>query len=138
MRILCSVVQTLVRPVLNSWHYLSSGSPIGGQLVGDDALGHDALPLHQPGQQALSCLGVAAALDDLVEDISVLINGSPEPVLLASNADDHLIQMPDVMRARPLAAEATGVLRTELLAPPADRLVRYDDAALEQHLLREP
>jgi hypothetical protein len=35
-------------------------------------------------------------------------------------------------------AKVPGISRTKLLAPPADRLVRHDDPALEQHLLDEP
>jgi hypothetical protein len=104
------------------------------QLVGNDTLGGHALFLHQPGQQALGGLGVAARLNDF-KHISVLINCPPEPVLPASDADDHLVQVPDVSRAWRLAAKAPGISGSELPTPPADRLVGYDDAAFEQHLL---
>jgi hypothetical protein len=59
-------------------------------------------------------------------------------VLLTSDADDHLIQIPYVMRTWLLAAEAPGISRPELLTPAPDRLVRDDDAALEKHLLDKP
>jgi hypothetical protein len=39
------------------------------------------------------------------------------------------------MRARLLAAEATGIFRIKLLSPSPDRLVGHDDASFEQHLL---
>jgi hypothetical protein len=59
-------------------------------------------------------------------------------MLLASDADDRLVQVPNVSRAWRLAAKALGISRSELLTPPADRLVRDEDTALEQHLLDEP
>jgi hypothetical protein len=72
-------------------------------------------------------------LNELVENVSVLVDSTPQPMLLTRNADDHLIQMPDIARARLLATEAPCILRTELLPPSPDRLVRYNDAAVEQH-----
>src|SRR5690606_38651207 len=99
------------------------------------AFGHGALLLHQSGQQTLGRLGVASALDDLVKHVSVLINGAPQPVLLASDADNHFIQMPDVMRTSLLAAQPPGIGRSKLFTPAPDRLVRDDDSTLEQHLL---
>jgi hypothetical protein len=74
-----------------------------------------ALLLHQLGQQALGCLGVAVVLDDLVEDVSVLLDSPPKPVFSPSDSDDHLIQMPDVIRARLLATEAPGKSRSNFL-----------------------
>jgi hypothetical protein len=44
-------------------------------------------------------------------------------VLLTSDADDHLIQMPDFLRARLLATEAPGIVGPELL--PHRRIVSY-------------
>jgi hypothetical protein len=35
-------------------------------------------------------------LDDLVEDVSVLVDSAPEPVRLARDADHYLIEMPNV------------------------------------------
>jgi len=93
--------------------------------------------LHQPGQQALGCLGVPTPLDDLIEYVTVLVDSAPEPVLPGSDADDHLVQVPDVSQAWRLAAKAPDISRSELPTPPADRLVGNEDPALEQHLLNQ-
>jgi hypothetical protein len=77
-------------------------------------------------------------LDDLVEDVPGLVDGTPQPVLLASDADDHLIQMPDVFGARLLTTQPADLLRTELLFQAPDCLIRNNDAPLEQHLLDQP
>jgi len=83
MRIFRSVVKPLVRAVFDVWHDLASGSRVGAELVGDHAPGRAALLAQEPFQQALGGLGVAAALDDLIKDVSVLVNSPPQPVLLA-------------------------------------------------------
>lgn len=77
MRILGSVVQTLVRSVFDVWHDLSPGCSIGAQLVRDHPLGCDALLLQKAGQQSTGSLGVAVCLDDFVKHIPVLIDGPP-------------------------------------------------------------
>jgi hypothetical protein len=56
-------------------------------------------------------------------------------MLLASDTDDYLVQVPNVSRAWRLAPKTPSISGAELPTPPADRLVGYDDTALEQHLL---
>jgi len=80
---------------------------------------------------------VLRALDDLVEHIAVLIDGLPQPVLLAGDGDSHLVQMPHVAPAGLLALEVTGVVRAELLCPTADRFAGNDNAAFHQHFIRQ-
>jgi hypothetical protein len=77
-------------------------------------------------------------LDDFVKHVPVLIDSPPEPVFLASDADDDLVQMPNVVWAWRLATKAPDILWSELLPSPADGLIGDEDAALEQHLLDEP
>jgi hypothetical protein len=63
-----------------------------------------------------AALVIATALDNLVENIAILINGPPQPVLLAGDVDDHFIQMPEIVGAWLLATKAPGIVRTELLS----------------------
>lgn len=55
----------------------------GGQLVGDYTFGHQALLPHQPGQQARGRLGVPTRLNNLVQYVTVLIDGASQPVFPA-------------------------------------------------------
>jgi hypothetical protein len=103
-----------VRAVLDCWHDLAPGSSVGAELVGDYPSWSAALLAQQTFQQALGRLGVAARLDDLIKHVSVLINGSPQPVLLTRDRDHNLIQVPDVAAARPLVPEAASVLKPKL------------------------
>ncbi len=73
-----------------------------------------------------------------VEDLSLAVHGAPEPEPLASNPDNHLVQMPD--RARPCSAppELASETRTELQHPAPDRLVRDVQPALGEKVLDIP
>jgi len=74
----------------------------------------DSVLLQQSFQQALSRLGIAVRLNDLIKHLTILIDGPPEPVLLTSDRDDDLVKMPDVTRARHFTPEPTGVITPEL------------------------
>ncbi|MNE00802.1 hypothetical protein D3C80_932230 [compost metagenome] len=65
--------------------------------------------------QAFGRLSVATGLQDLVEYISVLIDGAPKLVVLASNDDAHTIEKPDITAGWMLAG-ADGIQKrgTEL------------------------
>jgi hypothetical protein len=99
MRILRPIVEPFVRAVLDFWHDLPPGRSIGSKLIGDRPSWRTALFARQTFQQALGCLGVASILDDFIEHVSVLIKGSPQPVLLARDRDHNLIQVSDVAAA---------------------------------------
>lgn len=89
-----------MRTKLDVRHDLALGRAVGSQLVGHDAFGRDPLLLQQPYQKSLGCPGVAPGLHDLAENITILINRAPKPMLLAINADHHFVQMPHVRAAR--------------------------------------
>jgi hypothetical protein len=96
----------------------------GSQFVSDDALGWHTLFLQQPGQKTLRGFGIAPTLNNLIENIAMLVNRAPQPMFLASDADDHFIQMPDIIPVGLLAVQSTGIVRTKLLAQ--RRMVSYE------------
>jgi hypothetical protein len=98
-----------MRAVFGSWHDLTSRSCVGAQLIGDHPPRRAGLLFQQTHQQAFRRFGIAPRLDDFVEDVAILIHGPPEPVLLACNGDQDLIEMPDVAPARSLAFEVASV-----------------------------
>ena len=80
-------------------------------------------------------LGVAAALQDLVKNETVLIDSTPQPEFLAAHRHAHLVEMPDITGPTGAAAQPTRDRRTELDHPPTERLAGDFDSALERHLL---
>jgi hypothetical protein len=45
------------------------------------------LLLQQSDQQSLGSFGIAAGLDNLVEDVTVLVNGKPKPMFSATDGN---------------------------------------------------
>ena len=86
---------------------LAFGGAIGSEFIGHDDPGHIAQALQQLAKEALGRLRVTAALHQHIEHVAMLINGPPEIVQFASDADEHLIQKPFVSGLRPAPLEAS-------------------------------
>ena len=78
---------------------------------------------------------IAPALDQDVEDISVLVDRTPQIVLLAANADEHLVHVPLVAGLWPSPLQHIGEDLAEAQTPLADALVADDDPARRQDQL---
>src|ERR1700736_5143748 len=76
--------------------------------------------------------GAAPALDQDVEYISVLVDRAPKIVLLAADADEHLVHVPLVARSWPAPPQHIGEHPAEAQAPLADALVTDDDPTRRQ------
>lgn len=78
----------------------------------------------------LGSFGVAAGLNDLVENIALLINGAPKPMFSAADGNHDLVQMPDIFSRRLLPTQLLGVSGPEFATPSPYRFVRHNNAAL--------
>jgi hypothetical protein len=92
MAILCSVVQPLVLPLLNTGHHRPFGRCLAGQLIRDYHAWSRAMLPEKPTQRALDCFRIAAALNQDFEHEPVLSDTALEPVLPTDDADHHLIK----------------------------------------------
>ncbi len=99
------------------------------QLICNDYPRHVPQPLQQLAEEPLGGLFVPAALDQDVQDVAILIHGSPQIMILTTDLDEHLIQMPLVTGSRTLAAQFVSVCLTKLEAPFTDRFIGNDNAA---------
>jgi hypothetical protein len=90
VRIVRSVIVSLVLAMLDAGHELPLCSAVAGKLVGDHHTRRPHLPLQQLAQQPLGCLLVAAALDQDVEHDAGLAHGSPKPMLHPGNFEHNL------------------------------------------------
>ncbi len=104
------------------------------QLVRD----HDARRFSRLSQkfahEAANSVSIAATLKKDIKNKAVLIDGAPEPMFLAGDRDDDLVQMPFVAALWGATANISGKLATELLSPLADRFVSYVNSAHGEHL----
>jgi hypothetical protein len=76
----------------------------------------------------------ASALHQDDKHVSILIDRSPEIVLLATNRENYLIQMPFVPTARTAATQFIGVGLTKLQTPLSNRFIGHDNPRLGQKL----
>src|SRR3954468_15760823 len=141
MGILRPVVEALVLAVLDAGHDLPLGGTIAAQLVGDQHTRRSPLLLHELAEQAFGGFLVAPALNEDIENEAFLIDGAPEPVLVAGDGDDDLIKVPFVAATGSPPTGAIGKFPAEFQAPlSAVDLLRSStvadrDAARRQHLL---
>ena len=98
MGILRSVVRPQAAFVMTAETEMLEGRGVGSRLVGDDQRRLEAVALQQLAHQLHGRVPVAPALDQHVEDLAFVVDGSPEVHLLAADPDDHLVEMP--LRAR--------------------------------------
>ena len=135
VRILRSIVQTLVRPVFDPWNQVFLSGPIASEFVGDDDSGGETSRFQQFAKEFLRRSLVAVALHQDIKDLIVGIHGSPEVVLLAFDSDYDLIEMPLVSRLGATATNLIGIGLRKLFTPLADRFVGDLDASIEHHFL---
>ena len=127
MGILRPVVQAFERAMLDAGHDIALCRAIGSQLVGDHEARRVPLSFHKLSHKAFGGLGIAAALHQNVENKTVLIDGVPEPVFLAANGDDDLIEVSFLTEpAGGSPPDIIGEMPAEFLLPEAHGLVRND------------
>ena len=113
------VIEALVLPMLDPRHDLPLGSGVALQLVSDEHTRCAPLLLEELAEQAFGGLLVTPALDENIENEPVLVDGTPEPMLLPGDADDDLIEVPLVATARSALTNAVGEFPAEFKAPTA-------------------
>lgn len=79
--------------------HLTLSDAVAAQLVGHDQPRLILRPRQQPFEEVLCCLGTAPDPDQDVEHDAILIDGAPEIVLDALDADENFVHVPLVARA---------------------------------------
>jgi hypothetical protein len=73
-------------------------------------------------------------LDQNIQKVAILINGSPQIVNAAIDLKEHFIKMPLVPRPRRFSSLVVSINLAELEAPFSDRLIAESDTAHREHL----
>jgi hypothetical protein len=93
------IEKAFMLPVLDAGHHGPLRGSIAGQFVRDHHPRWTALTFQKLSKQTLGGFRIAAALDQNVEHVPMLIHGAPEPMFPARNADRNLIMMPFALDA---------------------------------------
>ena len=91
-----TIVLVSVRAMGDGRHDRSVRSPVAAQLVGDQPPRRTLLTLQQLAEKACSRPTVATHLDEDIDDVTILIDGTPEIAPLSLDGDEGLVQVPDV------------------------------------------
>ncbi len=129
MRDLTAIVEIPALPMLHARQDLTFRGTIGPEFIGHDHSRRVAQTLQQLAKEALGRLLVATALDQDVEHVAMLINGSPQIMEFASDTNEHFIQEPSVSGLRPPPLQRFGIGASEAQAPFTDSLVADHDAS---------
>jgi hypothetical protein len=133
MRNLGAIVGVLLGIVGNTRQGRSTGSTIALQFVGDDSEWLLALTAQQSAKEPLGCTLVAGRLQPNIDDITILIHGTPKILLPAVDSDEEFVQMPGITEASLFLLKTSGIVRSEFPAPP-DRFIRNNDSAFGQKI----
>src|SRR5690348_5030030 len=135
MRHLSAIVQIAALAGLDPRQDLAFGGGVALELVCDDHPRNIPQALQQLAEEPRGRGCVAPALDQNVEDISVLVDRAPQIVLLAADPDEHLVHVPLVSGLWPAPLQRIGEDPAEAQAPLADALVADDDPTRRQDQL---
>src|SRR4051794_2932207 len=94
--------------MFHMWQDLAFRRRVALELVGDDHPRRILQALQQLAEEALGGFGIAPALHQNIEHVAVLVNGTPEIVLLATDAEKDLIHEPFVARSGPTSLQRVG------------------------------
>ena len=113
----------------NAWKDRSTGSSVALQFVGDDPEWLLALTAQQSAKEPLGCTLIAARLQQNINDITILIHGTPKILLLAVDFDEEFVQIPGITEAALFLLKTSGIVGSEFPAPLADGFVRNNYSA---------
>ena len=134
MRKLSPVVGILSRIVSNARQDRSLRSTIALQFVGDDPERFFTLTSHQSAEEPLGCLLIATRLQQNVDDITVLVNGTPKILLLTVNPDEQFVQIPSVPETTLLFLETPSKVGSEFPAPSPDGFIGNNNPAFGEEI----
>ena len=99
---------------------MPEGSAVRAQLVGRDPGRREALFTEQFAHQLDGRRPVSTTLDQDLEDLALVVDGTPQIHLLACDPDDHFVEMPVIARSRTAPSQAPSDRRSEFEHPTAN------------------
>jgi hypothetical protein len=136
MRVLGSVIQSLVTTVISVWHGPLDGWHITRQLIGDNYPRRDTiLRVEHTMQEPLYGVLVPSTLNQDVQHGSLLVDGTPQPVPMLVDRESHFVHVPLVASSRMAPTKLARQQWAELAAPQPDGLVTDLDPTFREQLL---
>jgi hypothetical protein len=96
MRILGAIVQVPARPMTHIGQDSSLSDAMAAQPVRDEASWLVPKAAQQLLEEPLGSGAISSLLHQNIQDDAMLIDGAPQVVLHASDADEHFVEVPGV------------------------------------------
>src|ERR1700682_147640 len=106
MRILRPIVLPQALLMVAGKPEMLEGSAVGAQLVGRHSRRREALLAEQLAHQLDGRRPVSTTLDQDLEDLALVVDGTPQVHGLARDPDDHFVEMPAIARSRTAPSQA--------------------------------
>jgi len=116
----------------NHWHEFPMRDTVAPELVDHQTKRFPPLALQEPPEESPRRTRVPTGLREDVDDIAILVNGSPQVLSLTIDRDEHLVEIPGVAETTLTTFQSTCVLGSELDRPLSDRFIRHVHAALRE------
>ena len=114
---------------------MPEGSAVRAQLVGRHPRRREALFAEQLAHQLDGRRPVSTTLDQDLEDLTFVVDGTPQIHVPARDPDDHFVEMPAITRSRTAPSQTPSDRRSEFEHPTANTLVGEVEATLGKQLL---
>jgi hypothetical protein len=123
MRVFAPIVEITALTMFHPWQKLTFGGTIARELIRDDHPWHVLQAFEQLAKELLRGLLVATALHQDIEDVVILIHGTPQIMTLAVDRQKHLIEMPFVPGPGPSAPQLVRIILAKFETPLPDRFM---------------
>src|SRR6202047_2118613 len=135
MRILCPIVFSQALLMVAGKPEMLEGSAVGAQLVGRHPRRREALLAEQLAHQLDGRRPVSTTLDQDLEDLAFVVDGTPQIHVLARDPDDYFVEMPTIARSRTASPQTPSDRRSEFEHPTANALVGEIEPTLGKQFL---
>jgi len=134
MRILGSIVDSLVLAMLETHAQSCPSRAVGSELVSDLHPWGAGLLAYEFAQELFRRAPIPAVLNQSVENEAIGVDGAPQPLLLAIDRDHNFVEMPLVADLPRPPTDLVGVDPSEFLRPALHGFVGNGDTARRQQV----
>ena len=114
------------------------GNAVTSQFVGNDFPRLVSTTPCQPVEKPLGGPRIPPVLQKNIDDIPVLVDGTPQTTLLSADSDEDFIDVDRVAEPPMLTPQPRGEFRPKLDAPEANRFVAHGNTPFRQQIFDIP
>jgi len=120
MRLLSPIIRVLAAVMNNFWYQLTMCNSIAPQFISHNLPGLTLVTADQPLEETPSCSAIPFGLQAHINNLPILVNGSPQIMLLAVYFHEDFINVKGVAETSVLSFQSSGVFGAKFIAPQAD------------------